>query len=564
MSTSSAASRTMWRWWGLSGWGLVVAAAYFLISMSPSLLPRTWYLQGAISGLCVAAGYALGVVLGWAVRHLTELLGLHVMVSRRAGHVLRDALPVFAAVAVVWLTVTNVRGQGRTAEVVHLRPLGPLDWLGAIVISLAVGAFFLLLARGLRRATDRLAEAAGRVLPKAIAWVTAVLVIVLATAWISDSVIFHRGMQALAAFASQVNARPPADRSPPTSPFVSGGPGSGESYDSLGYQGQMFVTNVPTAKEIESATGRPAKEPIRAYAGRSNDRSIDEVADAVLAELRRTGAFDRRVLAVITTTGTGWVDDWSAQSIEYLSNGDSAIAAMQYSYLPSALSMMTDRDTPRQAGKALFDRIEAEWLRRPADRRPFLVVGGESLGSYGGQAAFADAEDMLRRAQGGVWVGTPSFTEIHAELTSGRTPGSPEIAPVVGQGQHIRFVTAADELTKDYYGREYGQWDFPRFVYAQHPSDAVVWWNPSTLRSEPDWLREPRGRDVNPDVTWIPFATFWQLSSDMAVGHDPPDGFGHRYGAELVAEWGAVLGGTPGQDYSAIIAGVKRTVYRTK
>ena len=51
-----------------------------------------------------------------------------------------------------------------------------------------------------------------------------------------------------------------------------------------------------------------------------------------------------------------------------------------------------------------------------------------------------------------------------------------------------------------------------------------MWWNPALLGAEPDWLREPRGRDVNPDVTWIPFVTFWQLTTDMAVGHDPPDG----------------------------------------
>ena len=93
---------------------------------------------------------------------------------------------------------------------------------------------------------------------------------------------------------------------------------------------------------------------------------------------------------------------------------------------------------------------------------------------------------------------------------------------------------------------------------------AVVWWNPALLGAEPDWLREPRGRDVNPDVTWIPFVTFWQLTTDMAVGHDPPDGYGHRYGPELVPAWGSVLGGSPTDDYSAIIAGIEATVTRVE
>jgi uncharacterized membrane protein len=58
--------------------------------------------------------------------------------------------------------------------------------------------------------------------------------------------------------------------------------------------------------------------------------------------------------------------------------------------------------------------------------------------------------------------------------------------------------------------------------------------------------------------------TFWQLTTDMAVGHDPPDGYGHRYGAELVPEWGSVLGGSPTDDYSAIIAGISKTVSRVE
>ncbi len=484
--------------------------------------------------------------------------------SGEARHWLLVAAPVFAGVAVVAVTVSNVRSQARTAAVVGLTPLSPLDWALALLLAAAIAAALVALARGLRGMTHRLAVAAGHVLPKTIASAIAVVVVVLASAWVTDSVVFHRGMQAFAGMASQVNASQPPGRAAPTSALRSGGPGSLESYADLGYQGQMFVTSAPTPEQITAATERGAIEPIRVYAGRSPDESVAQVADTVVAELRRTNAFSRSVLAVFTTTGTGWVDDWSAQSIEYLSNGDSAIAAMQYSYLPSALSMMTDRETPREAGKALFDRVYAVWLTLPEDNRPQLVVGGESLGSYGGHAAFADAADMLRRAQGGVWVGTPSFTEIAMSLTASRNEGSPEIVPVVDAGRHIRFAAGSDQLTHDYYGRDYATWEFPRFVYAQHPSDPVVWWNPALLGGEPDWLREPRGRDVNPDVTWIPFVTFWQLTTDMAVGHDPLDGYGHRYGPELVPQWGAVLGGSPTDDYSAIVAGIEATVNRVE
>jgi uncharacterized membrane protein len=550
-------------WWHLSRTGLLLGAAYFLTSMAPSLLPRTWYYQGLISGLCAVAGYGLGVVVAWVVRQVARLIDLRVTVSGEARHWLLVAAPVFGAVAVLGLTVANARSQARTAAVVRLAPLDPVDWVLALGLAALIAVLFLAVARGLRGATHQLAGAAGQVLPQTSATVVAVLVVVLATAWVTDSVVFHRGLQAFAGVAAQVNTSP-TGRAAPTSPLRSGGPGSLVRWDGLGYQGQMFVTSAPTPAQITAATDRDAIEPIRVYSGRAPEQTVSEVADAVVAELMRTNAFDRRVLAVFTTTGTGWVDDWSAQSVEYLTNGDSAIAAMQYSYLPSAMSMITDRDTPREAGKALFDKVYAVWRALPVDDRPQLVVGGESLGAYGGHAAFRDADDMLARAQGGVWAGTPSFTDIAASLTARRNEGSPEIVPVVDAGLHIRFAASGDQLTHDYYGRDYGTWDFPRFVYAQHPSDPVVWWNPALLGAEPDWLREPRGRDVNPDVTWIPFVTFWQLTTDMAAGHDPPDGYGHRYGPELVPAWGSVLGGSPTDDYSRVVAGIEETVSRVE
>ncbi|HEY9495362.1 MAG TPA: alpha/beta-hydrolase N-terminal domain-containing protein, partial [Intrasporangium sp.] len=166
MPSTSPSSRA-WpaRWWHLSGTGLFFAGALFLISMSPSLLPRTWYYQGVISGLSAAAGYGLGVLLAWIVRGLSRLIELRISVSREAGRFLRVALPILSVVAVITLTVSNVRSQGRTAEFLRLSPLRPVDWVGAIAVAVALSALILAIARGLRHATHRLAEAAGQVLP---------------------------------------------------------------------------------------------------------------------------------------------------------------------------------------------------------------------------------------------------------------------------------------------------------------------------------------------------------------------------------------------------------------
>ena len=208
MPSASSSSRA-WpaRWWHLSGPGLFFAGALFLSSMSPSLLPRTWYYQGVISGLSAAAGYGLGVLLAWIVRGVSRLIELRIAVSREAERFLRIALPVLSVVAVIGLTVSNVRSQGRTAEFLRLSPLRPVDWVGAIAVAVALSTLILAIARGLRHATHRLAEAAGQVLPRTIASIVAVIVVATATLWISDSVVFHRSMQAMAAIAAQVDAR---------------------------------------------------------------------------------------------------------------------------------------------------------------------------------------------------------------------------------------------------------------------------------------------------------------------------------------------------------------------
>ena len=49
----------------LSYVGLVVATLFFAASLSPSLLPRHFAVQGLLSGLAIAVGYGMGVALSW-------------------------------------------------------------------------------------------------------------------------------------------------------------------------------------------------------------------------------------------------------------------------------------------------------------------------------------------------------------------------------------------------------------------------------------------------------------------------------------------------------------------
>jgi len=533
------------------------AAWFFLASITPSLIPRGWYLQGVASGLSAAYGYGLGLVVAWGWRKVRDALGIRVTMAPGPARWLRRIgwTVVAVVVALVWLR--SLDWQRDTARFVGKSPPGPLTLLLGLAATVLVFVLVILAARGLRALTRRGSRLGQRFLHPWVATALAALLVTTVVLTLSDSLVYRKAMGYAAAKAAVVNGVTPAGRTAPSSPLRSGSPASAESWRSLGRNGQAFVADGSTPAAIGAATGKPAIEPIRVYAGLSGGRSIDQVADAVVAELRRTGAFDRSVLALMTTTGRGWVDEWSASSIEYLTGGDSAIAAMQYSYLPSPIALLSDRRTPAAAGRALLARVEAELSGRPAAARPRLLLGGESLGAYGGQAAFRNADDMLARIDGAVWVGTPNFTPLARSIVDARRGGSPEVAPVVGDGTHIRYATRPAELTHDLYGRAYGSWDAPRVLYVQHASDPIPWWSPTLLVEEPDWMHEGVGADVRP-MRWASFASFWQLTTDMMVAGSTPAGHGHRYEGELVPAWAGVLGLDPAADYTRIQRAIAR------
>ena len=172
------------------------------------------------------------------------------------------------------------------------------------------------------------------------------------------------------------------------------------------------------------------------------------------------------MLAVATTTGTGWVDPTLADPVEYLYGGDTAIAAMQYSYLPSWISFLVDKDRARGAGRTLFTTVYRYWSTLPLAHRPRLVVFGESLGAFGGSAAFSGLGDLTARTNGALFAGPPHSTQLWRVLTNQRVTGSPERLPTYRDGQTVRFAaSAADLRAAD------GALRTPRVVFLQHASD---------------------------------------------------------------------------------------------
>jgi uncharacterized membrane protein len=360
--------------------------------------------------------------------------------------------------------------------------------------------------------------------------------------WLVTSGLLLNGLAGLADRSFSVRNSATADGvEPPASPLRSGGPGSLVSWASLGRQGRSIAGTGPSAAEIAAFTGAPATEPIRAYAGTVSAEDVEDRAELAVADLERAGGFDRANLLVATTTGSGWLDAGAVDSFEYLTGGDSAMVAMQYSYLPSWLSYLVDQKKAREAGRELFDAVYDRWSKRAPAERPRLFVFGLSLGSFGGETAFSGEYDLRNRTAGALFAGPPNFNTLYREFTDGRDPGTSEVEPVYRDGRTVRFtndVAAGVAPTT-------APWDGTRVLYLQHPSDPIVWWSPRLIWDRPDWLGEPHGRDVLDAMIWLPLVTFWQVTADLPLATGVPDGHGHTYTREFVDGWATVLT-TPG------------------
>ncbi|QSE91588.1 alpha/beta-hydrolase family protein [Rhodococcus pseudokoreensis] len=514
--------------------GLVVAVLFVWLSLTPTLLPRGPFFQGLVTGVSAAVGYALGFLGSALVRHLVR----REPPDRVKTWVRWGALGIGligTAVMLVWFA--NWQDELRA-----LMSAASFPWTGYLVtVIVAVLIFVLLVAisRLLLRAVRWVERKISRVVPRRIsATVIGVLAVALLFALL-NGVAVRVIMTGLNNSFAAVNQETKAGDEPPTTTLRSGGPESLVTWDSLGRQGRSFISRGPTVEELSAFNGgRPALEPIRVYAGlASGGDSIRESAQLAADELERAGGFDRAVIGVATTTGTGWINESLASSLEYMYNGDTAIVGLQYSYLPSWLSFLVDKERARQAGEAQFDAVYDKWKKLPPETRPKLVVMGESLGSFGGESAFGSVDDIEARTDGVLFTGPPNANKIWTDVTTNRDPGSPEWLPIYEDGETVRFGARAPEDLP----RPETPWGKPRMVYLQHASDPIVWWAPELLVSEPDWLKEDRGYDVLDSTQWFPFVTFLQVAADMAVSTGVPDGHGHSYVVDIADAWSAIL-----------------------
>jgi len=509
-------------------WGALI---FGCLSFTPSLLPRGGVIQGIVFGITAAIGYGLGVLAASIWRAFAD---------RDPRRPRRWAWLTFFIAGGALYAAGFALGQYWQHEIRAL--MGVTDYNIPLVvaspfIAALVFGVLLLIGRGLRGLYRWAAKLLSRWIgPRAARGVGWVLVVGLTYVVVSGLLLQGFVNVMNAAYGTRDTTTAEGVQKPTTS-LRSGGPGSVIPWDSLGFQGRNFIGKGPSVSDIERITGPPAIEPIRIYAGLASAKGAEAQAALAVKDLQRAGGFQRENLLVVTTTGSGWVDPALVDSFEYLSGGNCATVAIQYSYLPSWVSYLVDQAKALAAGRALFDAVYGVWAKMPQAQRPKLYVAGESLGTFGGEAAFTGENDLANRTNGALFAGPPNFNTLFRQFSDNRDAGSPEVEPIYRDGRIVRFTNDSSTGIPPQ-----GQpWDGTRVLYLQHPSDPIVWWSPHLIFSQPDWISEPPGRDVLKTMFWMPFITFWQVTADLPFSTGVPDGHGHRYSAEYVDGFNAVM-----------------------
>lgn len=320
----------------------------------------------------------------------------------------------------------------------------------------------------------------------------------------------------------------PGYAEPPTSPLVSGSADSLSSFEDLGQQGRRFVTDVVTPELIESTLGEPAKaHPIRVFVG-FNEQPLypSGRSETALAELERTKAYERGTILLISPTGTGWVDHTMIEAAEFFTRGDLASVCIQYGRYPSFLSLQKVR-AGRQQFRQLVWGVHQRLQGMAPEDRPRVLVFGESLG------AWASSDVVMKLGIEGLdhysidkalWFGMPQLARWSAAGLY--RPG--QLTPEGTVGVFDRWEEL-EELTPE-------QRDALRIVQLSHDNDPITLVTPTILYRKPDFLGEPRGRNVPDGQRWYPVVTFLQTMIDAANAmRDSPGNFrstGHDYRAD--------------------------------
>lgn len=315
---------------------------------------------------------------------------------------------------------------------------------------------------------------------------------------------------------------------PPSISEVTGSPASGLDWMKQTREGARWLAGTLDPATITAVMGtKDAQQPIRVYGSLDIVSDPHERAAVLLREIDRTKALERGHFALFSPTGSGYVNYVATETFEFLTGGDCASAAIQYSVLPSSFSL-GDVSTGVDQTRMVIDGITARLLNMSPKKRPKFYLFGESLGSQVSEGMFEGTWTYGlpgAKVDYALWIGTPSATTWRKQLWGDRSITQP---PEVGPDGIYLPRTIRDWKELPAKAREQ-----VRYLLLQNGDDPIPKFGSQLMWRKPDWLGPDRPIGAPQGTVWVPGATFLMTFIDMLNALTPTPGIfaegGHDY-----------------------------------
>ena len=484
-------------------------------SFRPTLVPKSTTHQVLAAGAAGVIGYAGGRLVSAAAGWVGRRTGLPVVDPLPRSGPVRAGLMLGITTGGVAVAVRNHRWQLTSHPYWPAEPpqlARSLAGSSAITATTVAGAAAT--RASVRVAAGRAAESVGG---PPLAW----RVLGATGALVADLTLLSAGRRVLLGRLLEAGrAADDAFALPPTSAHVSGGPGSLVDYATLGREGRRFVQLAADPERLAwPDDSRSSTPPIRVFVGLDSAPRVVDRVDLAMAELERSGAFERSVLLAVSPAGTGYANPVPVEALEYYTRGDCASVVIQYGLLPSMFS--GDRvDLGARTFRQLLDRLRDRIASMPRDRRPRLCLYGESLGAQAAEAALERGHSLIE-ASGAI-------TGVDAAVMVG-TPGR--------EGRLHQMLDAPAVHHLDSGADAQAGVGTARTWLLDHPGDPVTRFAVDVLWRRPSWLRGERPEQVPVEMGWVPVSTSVQMALDVARATQPQLGTfysrGHDYRADM-------------------------------
>jgi uncharacterized membrane protein len=156
----------------------------YALSLTPSLLPRVWYLQAVMSGITVAIGYAIGTFAGWLLRSLSPWHPNPA--ARLAG---RWSLAAAAVVLIPLLGFLGAEWEHQIRELDHVGQPSEARYILVVLVAVLFAAALIAVVRAILSLVRVVARPLRRVIRPQAATALATLIVVLILGFLATGVL---------------------------------------------------------------------------------------------------------------------------------------------------------------------------------------------------------------------------------------------------------------------------------------------------------------------------------------------------------------------------------------